>query len=51
VIATYLVGAGDANAGLLAADVFLLTVAAGIDVYVPARRVTNVDPALTLRCD
>jgi ABC-type antimicrobial peptide transport system permease subunit len=51
VIVTYLVGAGDANAGLLAADVFLLAVAAGIAVYVPARRVTNVDPALTLRCD
>jgi hypothetical protein len=35
VIATYLVGNGDASAGLLAADVFLLAAAAGIAVMSP----------------
>jgi hypothetical protein len=42
---------GDGNSPLLLADVVLLAVAAAIAVYLPARRVTNVDPALTLRCD
>jgi ABC-type antimicrobial peptide transport system permease subunit len=51
VISIYLVGIVDANATMLVADVFLLAVAAAIAVYLPARRVTNVDPALTLRCD
>ena len=50
-ISTYLVGMGDGNSPLLLADVVLLAVAAAIAVYLPARRVTNVDPALTLRCD
>jgi len=31
--------------------VVLLAVAAATAVYLPARRVTNVDPALTVRCD
>jgi len=51
VISTYLVGIGDENSPLLLADVILLTLAAAIAVYLPARRVTNMDPALTLRCD
>jgi ABC-type antimicrobial peptide transport system permease subunit len=50
-ISTYLVGIGNGNSPLLLADVILLAVAAAIAVYLPARRVTNVDPALTLRCD
>jgi putative ABC transport system permease protein len=50
-ISTYLVGIGGGNSSLLLADVILLAVAAAIAVYLPARRVTNVDPALTLRCD
>ena len=29
----------------------LLAVAAGIAAYLPARRVTSIDPSLTLRCD
>jgi predicted permease len=51
VIATYLVGIRQDSAMLLIADVLLLIVAAGVAVYLPAKRVTKVDPALTLRCD
>ena len=50
-ISVYLVGIGDGNPLLLLADVLLLAVAAALAVYLPARRVTNIDPALTLRCD
>ncbi len=51
IIATYLVGIHQDGVMLLVADVLLLIVAAGIAVYLPAKRVTKVDPALTLRCD
>jgi putative ABC transport system permease protein len=51
VIATNLVGIQQDSGLLLVADVLLLAVAAGIAVYLPATRVTKVDPALTLRCD
>ena len=51
IIATYLVGIRQDGVMLLVADVLLLIVAAGIAVYLPAKRVTKVDPALTLRCD
>lgn len=51
VISTYLVGIHEENALVLLADVLLLAVAAGMAVYLPAKRVTKVDPALTLRCD
>ena len=51
VIATYLVGIREANAPVLLADVLLLAAAAGIAAYVPARRVTRIDPSTTLRCD
>jgi putative ABC transport system permease protein len=50
-ISIYLAGTREENALLLLADVLLLAVAAGIAVYLPAKRVTRVDPALTLRCD
>ena len=50
-ISTYLVGVREENALVLLVDVLLLAVAAGIAVYLPAKRVTKVDPALTLRCD
>ena len=50
-IGAYLVGIGGENPLVLVADVLLLSVAAGIAVYLPAKRVTNVDPALALRCD
>jgi len=46
-----LLGIGKENPLVLLADVLLLSVAAGIAVYLPAKRVTKVDPALTLRCD
>ena len=36
---------------VLVADVLLLAVAAGIAAYLPARRVTRIDPSMTLRCD
>jgi putative ABC transport system permease protein len=51
VIATLLVGVREANTVLLVADVLLLAVAAGIAAYLPARRVTRIDPSTTLRCD
>ena len=51
VIVTNLVGIQQYSGLLLVADVLLLAVAAGIAVYLPATRVTKVDPALTLRCD
>ena len=51
IIATYLVGMRQDGVMLLVADVLLLIVAAGIAVYLPAKRVTKVGPALTLRCD
>jgi putative ABC transport system permease protein len=51
VIATLLVGIREANALVLAADVLLLTLAAGIAAYLPARRVTRINPSTTLRCD
>jgi predicted permease len=51
VITSYLIGIREEGYLLLFADVLLLIVAAGIAVYLPAKRVTKVDPALTLRCD
>ena len=50
-ISTYLLGIPSADMRLLLADLLVLAVAAAIAVYVPAQRVTKVDPALTLRCD
>jgi putative ABC transport system permease protein len=50
-ISTYLIGISRENIGLLLADVLLLAMAAGIAVYLPAKRVTKVDPSITLRCD
>jgi putative ABC transport system permease protein len=55
-ISTYLVGIRlvgirEENALVLLGDVLLLAVAAGIAAYLPATRVTKIDPALTLRRD
>ena len=50
-IATYLLGIPAGDLTLLMADLLLLACAAAIAVYLPARQVTKVDPALTLRCD
>jgi len=50
-ISTYLLGIPSADMTLLLADLLLLAIAAAIAVYVPAQRVTKVDPGLTLRCD
>jgi ABC-type antimicrobial peptide transport system permease subunit len=50
-IAALLVGIRETNALVLMADVLLLAVAAGIAAYLPARRVTRIDPSMTLRCD
>jgi predicted permease len=50
-IATLLAGIRETNVLLLLADLLLLAAAAGIAAYLPARRVTRVDPSMTLRCD
>jgi hypothetical protein len=51
IISTYLVGIREEGDQVLLAAILLLAVAAAIAVYLPTRRVTKVDPALTLRCD
>jgi predicted permease len=51
VITSYLIGIREEGDLLLFADVLLLMFAAGVAVYLPAKRVTRVDPLLTLRCD
>ena len=51
VISTYLVGIRRGHAMVLLADVLLLAWRRALRCTCPAKRVTKVDPALTLRCD
>jgi putative ABC transport system permease protein len=51
VIAANLVGMEPGSPITLAAAILILTAAAGLAIYIPARRASKLDPALTLRCD
>jgi len=50
-LAGFLYGAVPADAGTLAVSGTLLTAVALAASYIPARRATKVDPAVTLRCE
>lgn len=50
-LAGFLYGAVPADAGTLAVSAALLTAVALAASYIPARRATKVDPAVTLRCE